>query len=115
MRKSYKNKSRRNGGGATVLPLKYFNNGAYEPVAPAGRDLLEAIPPLGVRARIGGKRRRRHTKKHRKTKGGFVPSIMDSFVAAASQYIVPLALFAGYKLMTRKGKKGSRGRHTRKH
>lgn len=117
MRKSYKNKSRKNGGGATVFPLKYFNNGAYEPAAPAGRDLLEAIPPLGVRARIGGKRHktRKQTKRHRKTRGGFVPSIMDSFVASASKYIVPLALFAGYKLMTRKGKKGSSRRHTRKH
>ncbi len=48
-----------------------------------------------------------------KTRGGFMPSIMDGFAAAASKYIVPIALFAGYKLMTRKQKKGSR-RHTRR-
>jgi hypothetical protein len=92
------------------MPLSYYNPGAYEPAAPKGRDLLEAIPPLGVRAKIGGKRRR--TRRIHKKKGGFMPSIMDGFVAAASKYAVPVALFAGYKLMTRKQKKGRR--HTRK-
>ena len=121
MPKSYKNKTKkRNGGAATVMPLQYYNPGAAEPSASAGRNLLEAIPPIGVRPKIGGKRSRRHhhskkhyTRRHHKTTGGFVPSIMDGFVAAASKYIVPLALFAGYKLMTRKGKKGSK-RSTRR-
>ena len=120
MRKSYRNKSRRrNGGGATVMPLSYYNPGAAEPAADAGRDLLKAMPPIGVRPKIGGKRsmrktkRRAHTRRHHKSSGGFVPSVMDGFVVAASKYIVPLALFAGYKLMTRKGKKGS-GRSRRR-
>ena len=109
MRKSYRNKSkRRNGGSATVFPLKYYDPAAAEPSAPAGRNLLEAISPLGVRPKIGGRRsKKHHTRRHHKTKGGFIPSIMDGFAAAASKYIVPIALFAGYKLMTRKGKKGS--------
>ena len=118
MRKSYRNKSRRrNGGGATVMPLSYYNPGAAEPAADAGRDLLKAMPPIGVRPKIGGRRStrrmrsmrstRRHRKTH-KTRGGFVPSVMDGFVVAASKYIVPLALFAGYKLMTKKGKKSSK-------
>jgi hypothetical protein len=112
MRKSYRNKSkRRNGGAATVMPLSYYNPGAYEPSADKGRDLLEAIPPLGVRPKIGGKRR--HTKKHHSKsrhhkRGGFVPSVMNGFSQAASTYAVPIALFAGYKLMTRKSKRGSR-------
>ena len=116
MRKSYRNKSRRhNGGAATVMPLSYYNPGAVEPSAPAGRDLLEAMAPLGVRPKIGGRRRRSTKKhrKHRKSKGGFVPSVMGGFLESASKYIVPLALFAGYKLMTKKGKRGSR-RHTRR-
>jgi hypothetical protein len=115
MRKSYRNKSkRRNGGAATVMPLSYYNPGAAEPDAAAGRDLLKAIPPFGIRPKIGGRRSmRRRTRKHRKSSGGFVPSIMDSFAVAASKYIVPLALFAGYKLMTKKGKKGT-GRYTRR-
>ena len=121
MPKLYRNKSKkRNGGAATVMPLSYYSPDAREPSAGAGRDLLGAIPPIGVRPKIGGKRSRRHhhskkhsTRRHHKVKGGFVPSIMDGFVVAASKYIVPLALFAGYKLMTRKGKKGSK-RSTRR-
>lgn len=105
MRRNYRNKTRRvrrRGGAATVLPLKYFNPMAEEPSATAGRDLLHASG-LGIRPKIGGKRR--HTRK----RGGFVPSVMEGFVTAASKYIVPVTLFAGYKLMTRKGKKGKRG------
>jgi len=41
-----------------------------------------------------------------RTKGGFYPSVMGSFVAAASKYVVPIALFAGYRLM----KKGTKRR-----
>jgi hypothetical protein len=112
MRRSYKNKTKkRNGGGATALPLSYFSRDAVEPAANSGHDLLKAIPPLEVRPRIGGKSDR--TKKYRKIKGGFVPSIMEGFVAAASKYIVPIALFAGYKLMSRKKSKSNR-RYTRK-
>jgi len=120
MPKLYRNKSKkRNGGAATVMPLQYYSPDAREPSAGAGRDLLGAMPPIGVRPKIGGKRSRRHprknhsTRRHHKVKGGFVPSIMDGFVVAASKYIVPLALFAGYKLMTRKGKKVSK-RSTRR-
>jgi hypothetical protein len=114
MRKSYRNKSnRRNGGAATVMPLSYYNPGAYEPAADKGRDLLEAIPPLGIRPKIGGRRTRKHrSRRHHKKRGGFMPSVMDGVVKAASQYVVPIALFAGYKLMTRKGKKA--GRRTRR-
>jgi len=96
------------GGAATVMPLQYYNPGAAPPSASAGRDLLGAIPPIGVRPKIGGKYKK--VRKSRKTiggktTGGFVPSIMDGFVATASRFIVPVALFAGYKLLTRKQKK----------
>jgi hypothetical protein len=112
MRRSYRNKSKkRNGGAATVMPLQYYKPDAPAPAAAAGRDLLGAIAPIGVRPKIGG---RLKTRRHRKVRGGFVPSIMEGFVTAASKYIVPIALFAGYKLMTRKGKKGSKRRHTRR-
>lgn len=114
MRKSYRNKSkRRNGGAATVMPLSYYNPGVAEPSANAGRDLLKAISPIGVRPRIGGKRRshkHKYTKRHHK--GGFVPTIMEGFSAMVSQYITPIALYAGYRLLTRKQKKG---RKTRRH
>jgi hypothetical protein len=104
-----RNKTRRRGGGATAFPRSYFDPVAYEPDASSGHDLLKAIPPLGIRPRIGGRRKiRRSMKKRKSQKGGFVPSVMEGFVSAASRYIVPIALFAGYKLMTRKGKKVKR-------
>jgi hypothetical protein len=98
-----RNKSKkRSGGAATVFPLKYFDPSAKTPDADSGHNLLKAEAPFGVRPRIGGKRR---TKRR---SGGFMPSIMEPFVHAASKYIVPIALYAGYKLMTRKGKKGAK-------
>jgi hypothetical protein len=80
------------------MPLQYYNPGAARPDAPAGGDLLKAGLPNLVRPKIGGRRKYRKSKK---TKGGFVPSVMGGFVNAASKYIVPIALYAGYKLMTR--------------
>ena len=111
-------RNRKNGGGATVFPLKYFDPTHKEPSAAPGHDLLEAIPPIGVRPKIGGKRNMRNKgsqrsrRTHRRSKGGFVPSVMGGFVNAASKYIVPIALFAGYKLLTKKAKKVKK---TRRH
>ena len=115
MRRTRRNKNKSKGGAATVMPLKYFDPAAYEPSASAGHDLLKAIAPIGVRPRIGGRRKTKRVIKNKKAhQGGFVPSVMDGFVVSASKYITPLALFAGYKLMTRKGKKSGR-RTTRRH
>lgn len=89
----------RKGGSATSLPGTYFGvpKATGQPVE-AGKDLLGASSNI-VRPQIGGKRR-----KTMKKKGGFLPSIMGSFTTGVSKYIVPIALFAGYKLMTRKRK-----------
>ena len=110
------------GGGP--LPLKYFNS-IELPSVSSGRNFLStfgntvrsALPMIGgkIRKRNKHKRGKRKTGKSttgkRKTgrkRGGFVPSVMGGFVEAASKYIVPIALFSGYKLMT---KKKSRTRH----
>jgi len=98
---------------ATNLPSQYFN-----PIssfsASAGKNVNDSYSNV-VRDRLSGGRRTKRTKRTkrfrrtRRTKGGFVPSVMGGFVGAVSKYIVPIALFAGYKLMTRKkGKKGKR-------
>jgi len=106
-----RNKSkRRMGGGPTVWPLQYYNPGLRAPSAGEGPNLLASSAPMNVRPKIGGKRRK--LRKSRKIKGGFVPSVMDGFVAAASRFIVPLALYSGYKLLSRKQKK--QGRRTRR-
>lgn len=70
--------------GGSNLPRDYFDvPGLKQPDAGAGRDLLQVTNSM-VRPRIGG----------------FIPSIGEPFVSAASQYVAPLALFAGYKLMS---------------
>jgi hypothetical protein len=110
---TYKNKGKRRGGAATVMPLQYYKPELPAPAAAAGSDLLKASLPNHVRPRIGGGKRR--TIRKRKTQqGGFVPSVMSGFLAAAQKYIVPIALFAGYKLMTKKGKRHGK-RHSRRH
>jgi hypothetical protein len=104
--------SMKRGGGP--LPLRYFDPNAYQSSASAGSDVL-GVSGLEVRPKIGGKARRtsrraskrakRSTKRARRTKGGFVPSVMESFVAGASNYVAPLALYTGYKLMNRSTRK----------
>jgi hypothetical protein len=99
------------------MPLAYFGVAPQMgmPVA-AGGDIM--IPKgLMVRPSIGGRTKRSKQRKQKKQKkqtkrikqrgkqsGGFVPTIMEGFCMAASKYIVPLALFAGYKWMTRSKK-----------
>ena len=101
----------RKGGGAGPLPLSYFTG--KEPVsADAGRNLLVS-EGMGVRSKIGGKRRSHRRSKHSRRRGGFVPSIMGNFMASASKYIVPIALFAGYKMVKKSGL-GFKKRRTRR-
>ena len=106
-------RSKRSRGGAP-MPLAYFGVAPQMGMpVPAGGDIM--IPKgLMVRPSIGGGtkryKQRKQTKRRKqrgKQSGGFVPTIMEGFCMAASKYIVPLALFAGYKWMTRskKGKK----------
>ena len=90
------------------MPLKYFDATLTGPSAGAGRDLLPASG-MGIRPRIGGKHSMRRSKRsHRR--GGFVPSVMGNFVQSTSKYIVPMTLYATYKLMTRKGSKSKKSR-----
>ena len=81
-------------GGNRPLPLQYF--GAAAPVSSsAGGDLLD-VTGRTVRPTIGGQHSIRSMRKKR---GGFYPTVMGNFIPAASKYITPLALFAGYKLL----------------
>ena len=97
------------GGAATVFPLSYFNGKSPDVDAAPGRDLLHASG-LGVRPSIGpvstvskggscGCNVRR---------GGFYPSVMGSFTHSASKYIVPMTLYAGYKMLKKSQQKGQR-------
>lgn len=114
-RNSKKRRSeKRRGGAATALPLSYFDGKAPDVSAAAGRDLLRASG-LGVRPyigpvsygfnNIGGRRRTK--------KGGFYPSVMGNFTHAAAKYIVPMTLYAGYKML-KKSQQASEKRSTRR-
>jgi len=117
-RNKSKRRSRRNmhrkGGAATAFPLSYFDGKSPEACAPAGHDLLHA-KGMGVRPGIGlnigpsvgggcgcGIRR-----------GGFYPSVMGSFAQSASKYIVPMSLYAGYKMLKKSQEKSAK-RKTRR-
>ena len=87
--------------GGNPFPIRYFDSSYPITTASAGMDLLGVNGQM-IRRAIGGKSRR--TKKRstrRNKKGGFTPSIMEPFVVAAGKYIVPMALYSGYKLMSR--------------
>lgn len=94
---------RKRGGDATNLPAPYFKAPLVQPVADAGHDLLKAVGNI-VRPRIGGGKRT--TRK----RGGFVPSIMEGFSQIAGKYVLPIAMFAGYRLIN--GSKSKRSRKT---
>ena len=102
-----KRKHKKRGGGATALPSCYFDRTATPPAASSGYDLLGAAD-RGIRLALqvpkGGKRRTY------KKKGGFYPSVMGNFTASASKYIVPMSLYALYKMM----RVSKTGRRTRK-
>ncbi len=113
VRKSTRRRKIRRGGGATALPGAYFGlEKIGGPPIDAGKDLLRASGNI-IRSAIGmsGGGKRRKTMRKR---GGFLPSVMGSFATSVSKYITPIALFAGYKLMTRKGTKKHRKSHKRR-
>jgi len=109
-RQTKRSKRTRRGGAATAFPLSYFNGKAPDASAPAGRDILGASG-MGVRPAIGmgigpvvkgggcGCNIRR---------GGFYPSVMGSFAQSASKYIVPMSLYAGYKMLKKSQEKGTK-------
>jgi len=111
---------------STTVPLRYNDPSYIQGTAGQGKDLLIASG-LGIRPAIGGYKRRSHKKRGgkritvkrnqtqkrrvKKTKGGFIPSVMEPFVSSVSKYIVPLVLYSGYKLMTRNKKQSKRRTH----
>jgi hypothetical protein len=98
-------------------PPKYVNAPIPQPSAAAGSCLLT---PNGLNIRPvipmmkGGKQHRCTVCKKRKITGGFLPSVGQSFAAAAQKYVTPIAMYGLYKFMTRKGKRGSKQSKTRR-
>ena len=80
--------------------------------ASAGGDLLD-VTGRTVRPTIGGQHNIRSTRSAKK-RGGFYPTVMGNFIPAASKYITPLALFAGYKLLKKSQNTKKKRRSRRK-
>jgi len=100
------NRTRKYKGGAQGAPLSYLNPNYQEPSAYAGSNKLISEPLLARPSlnHTGGKRK--HAKSRR---GGWVPSVMGSFVPNAAR-LVPAAAVQGYRMVrnykkTRKNRK----------
>jgi hypothetical protein len=131
-----KNKSRRGGGYLTdqqyfdpdVLPPSSFMPPLTSlPTSTDIRPVMLSTAPMSALMAGGGALayRKRHARHRRsRTRGGFSPSIMGSFVANAQAAIVPAALYLVYNQVAKPGsnsvattfKKAFRGgRKTRRH
>jgi hypothetical protein len=96
-------------------PPKYVNAPIPQPSAGVGYSMAKpnemmirnVIPRIngGKRKQTRTKRNRNNSNNNRKQKGGFQPSIGQSFVAAVSKYLAPIAMYGMYKFVTRKNKK----------
>ena len=107
-------KSRRRGGSS--FPLQYYNSKAPFVSGPAGTDMQSygniIRPHIPMKGGLKGGSKAGSRRK--RSRGGFVPSVMEGFVALTSKYITPLALFSVYKLMTiKKSKKGKKSKNKR--
>lgn len=103
-----------------ILNARYPNVALPTPDAAAGRDTLNTLrtgsmvrPILHQTASFqGGKRRtirrkratRKLTRRQRKQKGGFIPSIGEGFSALAAKYITPVALYSLFRFVNGKSR-----------
>jgi len=91
------------------MPLSYVNPSYIEPSAPSGSNLLNVQPGLArpVLNPTGGSRRKtlKKSKKSKKSrsrrtlsKGGFIPSVMGSFLKNGAA-LLPAAAVSGYRFV----------------
>lgn len=103
-------------GGATPMPLAYYQLGAYETrttdVTGAG---IAGSSDSWVRTPVSQTGGRRMTRRAQRQSGGFSPSVMGQF-ASAGLRLLPVAGYMGYKMFSKKSRKASRkaGRRTRR-
>jgi hypothetical protein len=100
-------------------PPKYVNAPIAQPSAAAGSCLLTPTglairPPIPMK---GGKRKTMRCSvcnKKKQMKGGFLPSVGQSFAVAAQKYVSPIAMYGLYSFMTKKSKKSKKSKGTRR-
>lgn len=105
-RRTNRKASRKNRrGGGYLTDQQYFNPDVLPPstIMPALsslptstdiRPIMLSTAPMS--ALLAGGARTRRTRRSRKTRGGFAPSIMGSFIPNAQAAIVPAALYLIY-------------------
>ena len=129
-RKVRKNKR----GGGFLTDQQYFNPDVLPPssmmpplsTAPTSNDIRPVLISTAPSSELMAGGARRRTRSGRKTRGGFSPSIMGSFLPNAQAAIVPLALYLVYNQFVPKsnsvsnnlkkalGGKSNRSRRTRR-
>ena len=107
-RKSRRHMRRYAGGGlpsGAGFPLSYTTPSYTGPSAPAGNNIQISQPGLArpVLNPTGGARKHKQVTR-RRTRGGFYPSVMGSFLQNAAS-IVPATVYSGYKLLKNNKKK----------
>ncbi len=121
MPKRTRSSRRRSTGGGYLSAQQFFNPSQPQPVASMLAPVVtsaptahEVRPVLYSTFQAGAGRKTRRS--GRKTRGGFSPSVMGSFIANAQSAIVPLALYAVYHLVVPKRGSASAagGRKSRK-
>ena len=104
-------RGRKQRGGATGMPLAYFQDGAQmrgtyaEPTGVGLADSNGSMARVGI-SQTGG--RYQNGKRRDYQNGGFAPSIMGQLVVNGA-YLTPVASYMGYKML--KGNKGRRSAH----
>jgi len=66
----------------------------------------------GGRRKQKGAQTKRNNKRKNNQKGGFLPSIGQSFATAVSKYLTPIAMYGLYKFVTRKNKNSKNKRRS---
>ena len=94
------------------MPAKYVGAPLEQPSADAGScrltptsAMVRPFQPIirgGRRRHIKSRKHHKKSRKHKQKGGFFLPSIGESFAAAAAKYVAPLALYGIYKFATRK-------------
>jgi hypothetical protein len=103
-RRSTRRQHSRRAGGGYQTPQQYFNPSVSQPSASLVTSVVSTAPtaneirPVLLSTFQAGAGRKTRRFSGRRTRGGFSPSIMGSFLANAQAAIVPLALYAVYHM-----------------
>ena len=109
-RNTRRHRDRRTRGGGYQTSQQFFDPQVLPPTTGAFAPVISSLPtatdirPVMYSTFKGGARRQ--TRRVRRMRGGFSPSIMGGFIPNAQAAIVPAALYLVYHTFVPKGAKG---------